>query len=421
MSTNYNTNTNSSKELHAIQDILQIVDDMPAPMMKSKFIDFFSSIDSCNIEFLDLLKNILNNSSNKSTTNNMAQIAEQKHNLYRNCVALHSTITECMKPVLFPIEITHKIHTYLKNSIPQNGLILYLDASNFDSISHFRPKDHKSELYYGQQNNLLVSEWHSMTENNLCFTITDICRTANNFPILCTDVVNGFGYLKFNHEQILTSQELIQIFPDVRNANDIHFNGVSLILVFRCDEYLSDIGQQRFILNYGNSYCHGRHQNTEIGIDVGCEPDLTQGYDSRIRGCFGIHSGRGNAIVAAEKQKIQKNEWYLITILMKSVTNVEYYLNGSEIAIKGKNCYPKNQIGVRSGFGNSCKAPIDIGGRIDGNWIVPDIRSHMSECGNCHFYGDISAILLYDRLLNMHEKKHIEKQFLNRIKTIKTK
>eukprot|EP01084_Bolivina_argentea_P131146 231533_1 len=265
----------------------------------------------------------------------------------------------------FTLDLTILILDFVGN-IPQNDLILHLDASDYD---HCPLKEDSSTII--RWRSLCDNKWFVVTNNNLA-------------PTYHENISNNYGYIHFDGNQILTSNKLYGLFNN---------DGVTIILVFRPS--IKPTGSQQFIFNFGNGY-RGRNTNTEIGIDAG--------NPNKYTGCFGVHSACSNSTVT--KTIIEKDKWYLITMIM-TVDNVEIFVNGN-------NKSEDIASNAWTGYNNKNRAPFDIGGRIDGNWIEPSVYQHLRTAGGATYKGDVSVVIVYDRVLIQSERNEIEEPLLHK-------
>eukprot|EP01083_Nonionella_stella_P066273 174361_1 len=272
----------------------------------------------------------------------------------------------------FTIELATIILDYCGN-IPSNNLLVHLDASNYDSIHTYMSNDYEA------------LDWRSC-HDNITFTLSKYPSTNMPYPTF-HDVNRRYGYVEFDGTQILSSNKLFGLY---------NRDGVTVILVFRPS--INPTGNQQFILNFGNAF-RGKNTNMEIGIDAGHPYPHT--------GCFGVHSACSRSTVT--KTIIEKDKWYVITMVLQR-EQCEIYVNGKQES-------EKIVCNDWTGYGNKAYAPFDIGGRIDGNWVKNTVDIHSTcgaSAGNCTFHGDISVVIVYDRVLSKKERNTVGRPLLER-------
>ena len=361
-------------------DLLVYFENADAETLKQQIIKACANLSDGNQNNKSIIQ-FLNEIYSSSLSTKSNEVINQE----RKCYLIQKYIEKCMNNEQpFNIELVHLINSFLI-SIPDKSLLFHLDFSNYDTM----------DIHYNQNTNeyYLKSIKSVHRSKNIIFKSLD----DNNYPLLNYK----YGYITFDNQQILVSQNVFNLW---RNQ------GITIIILFRCITLKPD--HQQFIVNFGNGYA-ATYTNMEIGINAGCDPDYS--YNPIINGHIGIHSGRGLALISFDNDSIngviKENEWYLYTMFVKSNTNIEYYINGSD--------KPTNTISQWKGALNTNTAPFDIGGRIDGNWVINTVNAHNqiscdhTHC-NCFYYGDIAQIMVYDRIISKKEKKQIEEPLISK-------
>eukprot|EP01084_Bolivina_argentea_P196682 337153_1 len=356
-------------------ELLKHFANIEAEKLKQQLIAAISCTDNKNQEALKFL--------------NTVHLASK--NYFSQCYSIKPIIETCIDNKSFSIDLVFLIYSFII-SIPTQSLLFHLDFGNYDSMNFIY--DQKTNKHYLQSIKSLSLENNIYNNDNTNI----IFKSLNNH---CPMLNFKDGYVHFDNKQILVSQNTFNLYNN---------NGVTIIIVFRCNNVENNNNQQ-FLLNFGSGYATN-FTNMEIGVNAGCDPDYK--WDKKIASYFGVHSGRGVALTSFdEKYKIKNNKWYLYTMILKSNTNIEFYINGSNIAT--------NTIYQWKGYNNNTCAPFDIGGRIDGNWVPNSVYAHNkiysnnTHC-NCHFDGDIGTIIVYDRIITLKEKTTIETHLLRRFK-----
>ena len=210
-----------------------------------------------------------------------------------------------------------------------------------------------------------VSAWNDQSGKNHHFTQPN----AMLQPTLTKNDAGAGAALEFLGVEHLVSDGT-QLFPTADAP-------LTVAVVFTS----TDPSVQRFLFNYGNG--GGGNMNYELGYATG----------NQAAGNFGLHRGASNGTTTAGGH-IQIGTVYRAVVSLAAAgatpANVSVRTNGAEQALAN------GGAGFLSaGAYVTATAPMEIGGRVDGNFVALDLAAHLAAQGDAHHIGSISEVLVY--------------------------
>lgn len=140
---------------------------------------------------------------------------------------------------------------------------------------------------------------------------------------------------------------------------------------------------QKFLFNYGQGGGVHDDSNLELGYATG----------DQSGGNFGLHRGSGIGTTTAGGVIASDTVYRAVLSLAASgeaPANVTVRINGVDQPTA-------NSSGgfFSGGAYNTASAPMDLGARIDGNFIANTYAAHLSAAGDSHHVGTIAEVLVY--------------------------
>jgi hypothetical protein len=146
----------------------------------------------------------------------------------------------------------------------------------------------------------------------------------------------------------------------------------------------TQVAGQKFVFNYGQANNLADNSNLELGYSTGDQSTAN----------FGLHRGSSIGTTTAGGV-IQENTVYRAVVSLSTTgtdpANLSIRLNGvaQTVASSAAGGF------FSAGAYNTTSAPMEVGGRVDGNHRLATYAVHLADPGDAHHIGTISEVLVY--------------------------